>query len=197
MEHDDGPADRSFLLTHLSQSGVTDDIGVVTLAPRRRSAAWAAAQRFVVLAIVAGFIAGFLVAGATHNKSDHTSAPGIAVGIAVGAVLLGLLLWRAMSMRLVIDRLHKTLTIRNLLRTETVTASEMADIEEDEEVINRGRYSVTRVPCLCVEPRGRGRIWIQASLRNGDDESIAKALAAFCRENGVRCLVTPGDASSS
>ena len=123
-------SDPIFPLWHLSLSGVTE-IGVVTLAPRRRSAAWAAAQRYVLLAGLAGFFAGALVAGATHNKSDHTSAPGIAAGIAFGAVLLGLLLWRAESMRLVIDHPHKTLTIRNLWRTETVTASEMADIEEE------------------------------------------------------------------
>ena len=176
----------------LPEFGVPD-IGVVTLAPRRRSAAWAAAQRYLPIPVVAGFFAGVLVAGATHNKSDHTSAPGIAAGIAVGVVLLGILTWRALSMRLVIDGPHKTLTIRNLWRTETVATSEMDDIEEDEEVINQGRYSVTRAPCLCVEPRGRGRLWIQASLRNGDDESIAKALTAFCRDNGVRCLFTPGD----
>jgi hypothetical protein len=169
------------------------EIGVVTLAPRRRSAALTLVQRYFPLVALAGFLVGLLVAGATHNKPRHTSAPGIVAGVAVGVVLLGLLFWRAMGMRLVIDQPHKKLIIRNLWRVQTVTASEMADIEEDEEVISRGRYSATRTPCLCVAPRGRGRIWIQASLKNGDDESIAKALDAFCRENGVRCLFTPGD----
>jgi hypothetical protein len=168
----------------------------VTLAPRRTSTAWAAAQRYVLLIAFIGFICGAFVASATHDKPNHTSAPGIVSGVAVGAVLLGILYWRSMTIKLVIDQLQKVLTIRNLWWTYRVSPSEMADIEEGEEVINRGRYSVTRVLCLQIETRTQRRVWVQASLRNGNDESIAKALESFCRDNGVRCLFTPGESFS-
>jgi hypothetical protein len=168
------------------------DPNVVTLAPTRRAAALAATQELFTLTVIAGILVGGTVA--SHSSSHGgLNAPGLSAGIAATVVLYGLLYWRALGIELRIDRAHKTLTVRNFLSTHVVTADQMADIAEGEEVIARGRYSTIRTPCLKIEPAKGGRIWIQASLRNGADKSLAVAVESFCRDNGVRCAFTPAD----
>ena len=159
---------------------------MITLAPTRKQTALVATHEFLGLAIGAGFFFGFVI---THS----TLLVGIAWGVVVGLLIYGPAYWRAQGIKLVIDKEHGTLLVRNLLQTHKIAAKQMADIDQGEEVIGRGRYRSIRVPCLQIVPRGSRRVWIQASLGNGNDHSVADGLADFCRANGVRCMLTPKD----
>jgi len=160
------------------------DPNLTTLAPTRSQTALVATHEFLGLAIAAGFFFGFVV--------DHsTFQAAIAWGVGVGVLIYGPAYWRARGIKLVIDKEHATLLVRNLMQTHKIAASQMEDIDEGEEVIGRGRYRSIRVPCLQIVPRGSRRVWIQASLGNGMNHAVPDALAEFCRANSVRCMLTP------
>jgi hypothetical protein len=133
-----------------------------------------------------GFFFGFVII-----HSSFLAA--IAWGVGVGLLIYGPAYWRALGIKLVIDREHGILVVRNLLQTHKIVARQMEDIEQGQEVIGRGRYRSMPVPCLQIIPRGSRRVWIQASLGNGEDHSVGDALEEFCRANGVRCMLTPKD----
>lgn len=132
----------------------------------------------------AAFFFGFVV-------SHSTLLVGIAWAVVVGILIYGPAYWRAQGIKLIIDNEHSMLVVRNLLQTHKISARQMEDVDEGQEVIGRGRYKSIRVSCLQIVPRGSRRIWIQASLGNGGDHSVADALAAFCRANSVRCMIVP------
>jgi hypothetical protein len=165
---------------------VVADADLVTLAPTRRQTALLATHEFLGLAVGAGWFFGVVVVHSTFLVA-------IAWGVVAGMLVYGPAYWRALGIKLVIDSEHGTLLVRNLLQTHTIAARQMADIDVGGEVVGRGRYRSLRVPCLQIIPRGSRRIWIQASLGNGEDHSVADALEEFCRANGIRCELTPKD----
>jgi hypothetical protein len=165
---------------------VVADTSLITLAPTRQQTAVVATHEFLGLAIGAGLFFGFAAA-------RSTLLAGIVWGVVVGMLIWGPAYWRAQGIKLVIDREHGILIVRNLLQTHKIGVRQMEDIEVGEEVIGRGRYRSMPVRCLQIIPRGSRRVWIQASLGNGEDHSVADALEEFCRANGVRCMIAPKD----
>ena len=119
----------------------------------------------------------------------------ISAGIATAVVLYALVLWRASTMRLVVDKAHGVLEVHNFWRTTKVSAHDVADLDLTLETVARSRYSSVRVPCVTVHTRNATgltgqRIFVQASLGNGDDHTIEDALTAFCADHGVTCDFT-------